>query len=33
MGQGYLLGRPASASALESLLAAGGLVHVTATTT
>jgi diguanylate cyclase (GGDEF)-like protein len=32
MGQGYLLGRPASASALESLLAAGGLVHVSATT-
>jgi EAL domain-containing protein (putative c-di-GMP-specific phosphodiesterase class I) len=31
MGQGYLLGRPASAVAIESLLAAGGLLSVNAT--
>jgi len=30
MGQGYLLARPAPGPALESLLAAGGLLHVTA---
>jgi diguanylate cyclase (GGDEF)-like protein len=29
MGQGYFLGRPASADVVESLLAAGGLLHVT----
>lgn len=29
MGQGYLLARPASAEAIESLLAAGGLLQVT----
>jgi diguanylate cyclase (GGDEF)-like protein len=31
MGQGYLLGRPASAVAIESLLASGGLVTVNTT--
>jgi diguanylate cyclase (GGDEF)-like protein len=30
MGQGYLLGRPAPAHLLESLLASGGLLHVSA---
>jgi diguanylate cyclase (GGDEF)-like protein len=33
MGQGYLLGRPASAVAIESLLAAGGLLSVNSTAT